>query len=60
LGVQFRHQVVLGRYVADFLAAEVGLVVEVDGGYHERSGCVRARMSAASVGFESTATRCCG
>ena len=40
LGVQFRRQVVLGRYIADFLASEVGLVVEVDGGYHER---LRAR-----------------
>jgi very-short-patch-repair endonuclease len=36
LGVQFRRQVVLGRYIADFFAAEVGLVVEVDGGYHGR------------------------
>ncbi|HEY6562361.1 MAG TPA: DUF559 domain-containing protein [Polyangiaceae bacterium] len=36
LGVQFRRQVVLGRYIADFFAAEVELVVEVDGGYHGR------------------------
>ncbi|HMJ10861.1 MAG TPA: DUF559 domain-containing protein [Polyangiaceae bacterium] len=40
LGVQFRRQVVLGRYIADFFASEVGLVVEVDGGYHRR---LRAR-----------------
>lgn len=35
LGVCFRRQVpVLGRYIADFLAAEVRLIVEVDGEYH--------------------------
>lgn len=38
LGVVFRRQVVLlcGRVIADFFAAEVGLVVEVDGPYHAR------------------------
>lgn len=35
LGVEFRRQVpLLGRYIADFLAREAGLVVEVDGGWH--------------------------
>jgi very-short-patch-repair endonuclease len=35
LGVRFRRQVpVLGRFIADLLAPEVRLVVEVDGGYH--------------------------
>jgi very-short-patch-repair endonuclease len=39
--VAFRRQVPLaGRFIADFYAAEVRLVVEVDGGYHEeRRGC---------------------
>jgi very-short-patch-repair endonuclease len=37
LGVVFRRQVVvLGRYIADFLAPSVKLIVEVDGGYHVR------------------------
>jgi very-short-patch-repair endonuclease len=37
LGVAFRRQVVLGeRYIVDFFASEVGLVVEVDGGAHGR------------------------
>ena len=36
LGVQFRRQVPLGRFIADFFASEVGLVVEVDGGYHTK------------------------
>jgi very-short-patch-repair endonuclease len=34
LGVAFKRQVPVGRYVADFLAPSVKLVVEVDGGYH--------------------------
>jgi very-short-patch-repair endonuclease len=35
LGVQFRRQVPLaGRYIVDFCAPSVRLVVEVDGGYH--------------------------
>jgi very-short-patch-repair endonuclease len=35
LGVAFKRQVVLdGRYLADFFAPSVGLVVEVDGGVH--------------------------
>ena len=34
LGVAFRFQEPVGRYIADFLAPSVGLIVEVDGGYH--------------------------
>jgi very-short-patch-repair endonuclease len=34
LGVWFRRQVPLGRFIADFAAASARLVVEVDGGYH--------------------------
>jgi very-short-patch-repair endonuclease len=34
LGVRFHRQVPLGRYVADFVAPAVRLVLEVDGGYH--------------------------
>ena len=36
LGVGFRRQVVIGRYVADFVAPSAKLVVEVDGGFHAR------------------------
>jgi very-short-patch-repair endonuclease len=46
LGVQFRRQVVIGRCIVDFLAAEVRLVVEVDGGSHwgrERADARRDR-----------------
>ncbi len=34
LGVCFRRQVPVGRYIADFLASSVKLIVEVDGGCH--------------------------
>ncbi len=34
LGVTFRRQVPIGRYIADFLAPQVKLVVEVDGSAH--------------------------
>jgi very-short-patch-repair endonuclease len=35
LGVAFRRQVpLLARFIADLVAAELKLVVEVDGGYH--------------------------
>ena len=38
LGVAFKRQVPLsGRYIADFFAPSVGLVVEVDGGVHRCS-----------------------
>jgi BirA family transcriptional regulator, biotin operon repressor / biotin---[acetyl-CoA-carboxylase] ligase len=40
LGVSFRRQVVIGRYIADFVCAEARLVVEVDGGRHQ----ARARL----------------
>ena len=40
LGVVFRRQVVIGRYIADFAAPSVRLVAEVDGGYHR--GCAAA------------------
>ncbi|HYQ17072.1 MAG TPA: DUF559 domain-containing protein [Polyangiaceae bacterium] len=38
LGVAFKRQVPLGeRFIADFFAPSVGLVVEVDGGVHRES-----------------------
>ena len=47
LGVAFRRQVPLGRFIADFLAPEPRLVVEVDGGYHGRRVAADARRDAA-------------
>ncbi|HWO12625.1 MAG TPA: DUF559 domain-containing protein [Polyangiaceae bacterium] len=42
LGVAFRRQVVIGRYIADFVCPSRRLVVEVDGGVHT----ARARLDA--------------
>jgi very-short-patch-repair endonuclease len=36
LGSAFRRQVCVGRYIVDFLAPKERVVVEVDGGYHQR------------------------
>ena len=44
LGVEFRRQVpVAGRYVADFVAPEVALIVEIDGECHARRRRADAR-----------------
>jgi very-short-patch-repair endonuclease len=34
LGVKFRRQVPVGRYIADFLCVQKRLIVEVDGSQH--------------------------
>jgi len=47
LGVWFRRQVPLGRFVGDFVAASARLVVEVDGGYHARRRAADARRDRA-------------
>ena len=48
LGVVFRRQVPLGgHYVADFVALSAKLVVELDGGYHQRRAVKDARRDAA-------------
>ena len=44
LGVAFRQQVPIGgKYIADFLAPSVGLIVEVDGGSHAERRVADAR-----------------
>ena len=35
LGLKFKRQKPIGRYVADFYCAEKGLIIELDGGSHE-------------------------
>jgi very-short-patch-repair endonuclease len=46
LGVAFKRQVVLGgRYIVDFFAPSVRLVVEVDGGVHRDSRAADRRRS---------------
>ena len=34
-GIRFRRQVVVGRYIADFCAANPKLIIELDGSQHE-------------------------
>ena len=43
LGVGFRRQLVIGRYIVDFAAPSCRLVVEVDGGYHVARAVADAR-----------------
>ena len=35
-GLKFRRQVPIGNYIADFVCHQARLVVEVDGGQHDR------------------------
>jgi lysyl-tRNA synthetase class 2 len=37
MGVKFRRQAVMGRYIVDFVCFEKNLVIEVDGGQHCRN-----------------------
>ena len=56
LGVQFRRQVPLAeRFIVDFLAPRVALIVEVDGGCHARQRAADARRDAAlgALGFRT-------
>jgi len=43
LGVKFRRQAVIGRYVVDFVCYDKKLIIEVDGGQHASSGADSAR-----------------
>ena len=45
-GYKFRRQVPIGRYIADFVSHEARLIVEIDGGQHERSSPKEAERSA--------------
>jgi len=45
-GYKFRRQVPIGRYIADFACHEARIIVEVDGGQHDRSSPQEAERSA--------------
>ena len=45
LGVAFRRQVPVGRYIADFMAPSLRLIIEVDGGYHRQRVVADARRT---------------
>ncbi|HMR09191.1 MAG TPA: DUF559 domain-containing protein [Polyangiaceae bacterium] len=47
LGVGFRREFVVGRFIADFAAPSRRLIVEVDGGYHARVAARDARRDRA-------------
>jgi very-short-patch-repair endonuclease len=49
LGVSFRRQVLIGRYIVDFVAPAARLVVEIDGSFHDGRGRSDARRDAALV-----------
>ena len=53
LGVWFRRQAVIGRFIVDFVAAASRLVVEVDGGYHalRRTADARRDRALARLGY---------
>jgi len=49
LGVAFRRQVLIGRYIVDFVAPAARLVVEVDGSFHDDRRHADERRDAALV-----------
>ena len=44
-GYKFRRQVPIGRYIADFVCHEARLIVEIDGGQHDRSSLQEAERN---------------
>jgi very-short-patch-repair endonuclease len=42
---KFRRQVPIGRYIADFVCHEARLIVEIDGGQHDRSSLGEAERT---------------
>ena len=44
-GYKFRRQVPIGRYIADFVCHEARLIVEIEGGQHNRSSPQEAERS---------------
>lgn len=49
-GFKFRRQVIIGRYIVDFVCLEAGLVIESDGGQHAEQATYDARRSAYLTG----------
>ena len=36
LGIKFRRQHIIDEFIVDFVNLETGLIIEVDGGYHNK------------------------
>ncbi len=51
-GLKFRRQVTIGRYIVDFLCAEVRLIVELDGGHHSVERDAPRTAALESAGYE--------
>ena len=54
LGVQFRRQVpIAGLFIADFVASEIGFIIEVDGNWHygRESADIRRDQKLQRLGF---------
>lgn len=34
IGIPFKRQFIIGRFIADFISLDFNLIIEVDGGYH--------------------------
>ena len=43
--IKFRRQVPVGRYVADFICLEAGLIIEIDGSQHSDSDLDQIRTT---------------
>jgi len=56
-GYRFRRQVPLGPFIADFVCHEAKLIVEIDGGQHDRC---RNRRSTALASWKARAIAYCG
>jgi len=41
LGLKFRRQVPIDRFIVDFYCHEIRVIVEIDGGVHDRPGQVK-------------------
>ncbi len=56
LGAKFNRQHIIGDYIVDFVCIEKGLIVEVDGGYHntaeQRKADANRSEELARIGFE--------
>lgn len=55
-GVRFLRQHIIGDYIVDFVALQIGLVIEVDGGYHaerqQQEDDGLRTMDLSSIGFD--------
>ena len=56
-GFKFRRQAVIGPYIADFLCPERGLIVELDGQYHDAARDAARDLWLAAEGYATLRVR---